>query len=93
MALDTANKRASSVLVGLPWRNLLPLPDATIDTGDRIQTGWLYRGIEPIVTAVVTSLGGRVGIRAYLSGFSGIKTYFEGRPGIRPQLDGKAGTR
>ena len=44
--MDTQDKRASAVLVALPWRGLLPLPDgAALNQGDRQQTGLMYRGI------------------------------------------------
>ena len=46
MALDTRDKRASAIHVGMPWRGLLPLPDgAALDQGDRQQVAFMYRGI------------------------------------------------
>jgi len=43
--LDTREKRASAINVGLPWRGLLPLPDGTIGQADRQQLATLYAGI------------------------------------------------
>src|SRR3990170_313673 len=45
MNLDTREKRASGVHVGLAWRGLLPLPDGTLDQADRQQTAAFYAGI------------------------------------------------
>lgn len=54
MALDTANKRAAAISVGLPWRGMFPFPDGTIDAGDRTQAASLSR----IGAAVSTPTGG-----------------------------------
>lgn len=43
--MDTANKRASAILIGLPFRGMLPIPDASIDAGDRAQVAFMYRGL------------------------------------------------
>lgn len=43
MALDSRNKRGSSIGIGLIL--LLPLADGAIDQGDRQQTAHTYRGI------------------------------------------------
>ena len=43
---DTAQKRASAMLVGLPFRPPLLVPDGTIDDGDRGQVAYLYYGID-----------------------------------------------
>src|SRR3972149_6776371 len=43
--LDTREKRASGVHVGLPWRGLLPLPDGAITQADRQQAAAWYAGI------------------------------------------------
>jgi len=45
MAVDTRNKRAGAILVGIPWRGMLPLPDGAIDQADRQQTAFFYPGI------------------------------------------------
>jgi hypothetical protein len=46
MALDTRDKRASAINVGLPWR-ILPNPDGlALDQGDRQQVAYIYRGID-----------------------------------------------
>ena len=44
MAVDTANKRFSIVHFGCPWRGILPIPDGSLDAGDRIELEYLYRG-------------------------------------------------
>jgi len=49
MAIDTAAKRASAI--GL----LPPLPDGTIDQGDRQQASGLYRGITAVAASGYTS--------------------------------------
>jgi hypothetical protein len=43
--MDTATKRGSAIHIGSPWRGVLPLPDATIDGGDRQAVAFLYSGI------------------------------------------------
>jgi hypothetical protein len=43
---DTAQKRASAMLVGLPFRPPLLVPDADLDDSDRAQVGYLYFGID-----------------------------------------------
>ena len=35
MALDTRSKRLSVIMLGLPFRPHLPIPDGTLDQGDR----------------------------------------------------------
>ena len=45
MALDTRDKRSSAIGLTLPWRGMLPLPDATFNQADRQHIVWLYRGI------------------------------------------------
>jgi len=57
MNLDTREKRASGVHVGLAWRGLLPLPDGTLDQADRQQTAAFYAGI---AAAAVTAITGRL---------------------------------
>ena len=46
MAVDTRNKRDSALLLTLPWRARLPVPDATIGNLDRLHVSFLYAGIE-----------------------------------------------
>ena len=43
--LDTREKRASGVHVGVPWRGVLPLPDGTVSQADRQQVATFYAGI------------------------------------------------
>ena len=45
MPADTPTKRYSAANVGCPWRSVLPLPDGTIDQGDRQVVGFMYSGI------------------------------------------------
>lgn len=45
MAMDTAAKRGSAMFIRSPWRKRLPLPDSTIDQGDRQATAFMYSGI------------------------------------------------
>lgn len=45
MAVDTRDKRASSVAHGLPVARLLPLADGTVGVSDRLHLVWLYAGI------------------------------------------------
>ena len=55
MALDTADKRASALLWGLPFGRLFPTPDAAAeDAGDRQQLVGLYRGILATVVQYLT---------------------------------------
>lgn len=48
MALDTKDKRGSSIGVARPWSLILPTPDGAVNQGDRQQTAWSYRGISAI---------------------------------------------
>ena len=45
MPIDTRERRASAVTVGLPWRGTFPAGDGTIDQGDRQQAATFYRGV------------------------------------------------
>jgi len=45
MAIDTRNKRASAIGIGLPFRAAYPAPDSTIDASDRLHVAFLYSGI------------------------------------------------
>lgn len=46
MALDTREKRAASIMVALPWRGLLPLPDpGAEDQPDRQQVAYMAVGV------------------------------------------------
>lgn len=40
--MNTANKRASSINVGLPFGRVLPIPDGTIAAADRASTARSY---------------------------------------------------
>ena len=52
MAFDTENKRRSKASY---YRRLLPIPDGTIDQGDRQHKIWKYRGIS--ASTIVAVLG------------------------------------
>jgi len=54
LAVDTRDKRASAIHIGLPWRGLLPLPDGTVDQGDRVQAGLFYRALIAEPAAPIT---------------------------------------
>ena len=45
MAVDTRNKRASILGIGLAAALVLPAPDATVAQSDRQQTAFAYAGI------------------------------------------------
>ncbi len=55
MAIDTRDKRASAISVPIPGRGLWPLPDGSLNAGDRQQAANYYRGIlatpPPVITA------------------------------------------
>lgn len=42
MAVDTRNKRASCLSLGLPFGRVYPNPDGTIDSNDREQMSYVY---------------------------------------------------
>jgi hypothetical protein len=70
MAIDTRDKRASAMLVGI-----LPVPNASIDLGDRTQLVWRYRGITPppptlgfVFRRTLSMLGAKVGDRQIIKG-------------------------
>lgn len=66
--LDTRKKRASSVRLGLAWLLAPPLPDGTLDAGDRQHQAWSYSGILAGVAAMIRQqvgklyLGLRIGV-------------------------------
>lgn len=43
--MNTPNKRASAIGIGLAIRLVLPISDGTIDQSDRQQTAYSYAGI------------------------------------------------
>ena len=53
MPLDTRSKRASAITALRPWMIAPPLPDGTIDQGDRQHIAWMYSGILA-TTGVIT---------------------------------------
>ena len=53
MAVDTRNKRASAIGVGLSVALLLPLADGTVGQADRQQTAYQYSGIAAAVSQIV----------------------------------------
>lgn len=58
MALDTRNDRASAILPGLFWRNMLPLPTGTLDVNGRYMLAALYAGFSGNVSVELTSVFG-----------------------------------
>jgi hypothetical protein len=54
MAIDTRNKRHSAINVGLPYRGVLPNPDAAITAPDRLTVAFLYNGIAADAPPAVT---------------------------------------
>lgn len=58
MAIDTASKRLSCLDYEEPWAEAMPIPDGTIDQGDRQHAIWSYSGILATGSVVpVTPLG------------------------------------
>lgn len=45
MAIDTAAKRQSAIMVLMPFRLCVPIPDGSIDQGDRQTLALAYSGI------------------------------------------------
>ena len=54
MAVDTRDKRSSAIAVSSPWRNRLPLPDSTVDQGDRQHTAYYYSGVLAILSITIS---------------------------------------
>ncbi len=54
MAVDTAAKRASAMAFGMPLLGPLPIPDASVDQGDRQHLLGCYSGIDTSVVAPPT---------------------------------------
>lgn len=46
MAIDTAAKRSSAALVGLPFRFIQPTLDGTVTDSDRAAVAYLYSGFD-----------------------------------------------
>lgn len=53
MAVDTRNKRASAIGIGLALRLVLPAPDASVDQPDRQQVSYSYAGISAQALSVL----------------------------------------
>lgn len=71
--MDTANKRYSVLAGDLDFLTVYPIPDGTIDVGDRYQIAWLYRALadnppEPIETPAERTLRVRAQDRAFAVG-------------------------
>lgn len=47
MAIDTAAKRLSALDFGEGMAPGLPMPDGSVDEGDRYHLAWLYSGFAP----------------------------------------------
>jgi len=61
MAIDSEAKRASALSASTP--DLLPIPDGTVDQGDRQTTIGMYRGILAGVAIAVKNVVSRIAIR------------------------------
>lgn len=57
MAIDTRNKRASAINVGLPWRCSFPMPDGSISQADRKHVSLLYAGILDGIVSIIETRG------------------------------------
>jgi hypothetical protein len=54
MAIDTRDKRASCLMLALPFGRVFPVPDGTLAEGaDRTHLSLLYRGITAAVAALM----------------------------------------
>ncbi len=60
MAVDTRNKRASTIGIFLPVPSVLPNADGSIEDGDRFQVSWAYSGLEIALASYGTVLMGFV---------------------------------
>ena len=54
MSLDTREKRAGAIMLGLPWRGILPVPDSSLSQGDRQEVLFLCPAILAAAEVVVT---------------------------------------
>ena len=61
--LDSVSKRSSGINVGSPWRSSLPIPDGSLDQGDRQHVAHMYSGIAASggVTTVISVMQNVVG--------------------------------
>lgn len=46
MAIDTAARRSSAALIGLPFRSIQPTLDGTVTDSDRAAVAYLYSGFD-----------------------------------------------
>jgi hypothetical protein len=54
MAIDTRDKRASCLMLALPFGRVFPVPDGSLNTGpDRTHMSYLYRGITAAAAALM----------------------------------------
>lgn len=54
--IDSRDKRSSVIMLGLPFRGMLPVPGVP-DAGDRMHLAFLYRGIAAAITASTAICG------------------------------------
>lgn len=83
--MDTQDKRASACWPLLPFRCLLPIPDAAaLDLGDKQQVAFLYRGVAaqaeiPIAhirtTGHKSNISTGQGVKGLISRGTGVKGY------------------
>lgn len=76
MAADTANKRYSAMHMGCPWRSALPLPDGSVNSGDRAVMLLLYAGIATGATPV--GGGWAEMVFCYVPGAQQVQSYVPG---------------
>lgn len=78
MAIDSRDKRASAICVGLPWR-VYPNPDGSLAAqADRQHMGLAYRGILASALTIVNYPIGLVKGKVYLGGVQQGRTYVGG---------------
>jgi hypothetical protein len=57
LAIDTAEKRASCIGIGMPFRITLPVSSGSIDVGPRQHLSGLYAGVGAAVEVVYVAPG------------------------------------
>ena len=74
MAIDTRDKRSSASDASLPWRGLLPLPDGSLDQGDRQHAADMYSGILASVVVLWTDVSASADTWTDVTADSGVWT-------------------
>ncbi len=90
MAVDTKNKRYSAIHVGCPWRSSLPIPDGTVDQGDRQHVAGFYRGVLAAAAADADGhLCGTVSALERLLGEANVRQRMTGTVDVSERLAGE----